>query len=199
MQNISSQAQSVNKTFEGQRHGGAVSVTPSRYRPTLQQQQADAYRDWLSKYLWTNFFTLTFKPTGPTGSCHPERGDKIFDKFLDLLNQTIWGRHYKKKYHQGVIVARAVEKGKKGGLLHYHAVAGRIPEHITCEIIEAIWKEVGGGFCRIEKVRSRESVVQYMAKGSYLFKHGEIDLFPQGGKSFWWDDLEKDGQSVIFQ
>ena len=178
---------------------GAVTVPAlfPRYRPSIQVRQAEAYRDWLSVYPWTHFLTLTFKPSGPTGSCHPERADKIFRKALDEINKAIWGKRYKKQYRKGVIVARAVEKGKKGGLLHYHAVMGRVPDYLNCEFLEKVWQDVGGGFCRIEKVKSPKDVVQYMAKGSYLFKHGEIDIFPQGNQAFWWSDLGSEGQPLL--
>lgn len=175
----------------------SVSTSLSGFHPSVQARQAEAYRDWLSVYPWTHFLTLTFKPSGPTGSCHPERADKIFRKALDEINKAIWGKRYKKQYRKGVIVARAVEKGNRGGLLHYHAVMGRVPDYINCEFIENIWKESGGGFCRIEKVKSAREVVQYMAKGSYLFKHGEIDIFPQGGQAFWWSDLENERQPLL--
>jgi len=184
---------------EGANRGACTVSLLSGYRPSVQSRQAEAYKDWLSVYPWTHFLTLTFKPSGPTGSCHPERGDKIFRKFLDEINKAIWGKRYKKQFRKGVIVARAVEKGKKGGLLHYHAVMGRVPEIYNCEFIEKSWIEAGGGFCRIEKVKSVRDVVQYMSKGSYLFKHGEIDFFPQGGQAFWWDDLGNEGQVVLLQ
>lgn len=200
MDNLALNNQKVNyqRSCEGVSRG-AVVVSPllSDYRPSIQVRQAEAYRDWLSVYPWTNFLTLTFKPSGPTGSCHPEKGDKIFRKFLDEVNKLIWGKRYKKQYRKGVIVARAVEKGKRGGLLHYHCVLGRVPDYIDCEMLEKLWIFVGGGFCRIERVKSTKDVVQYMAKGSYLFKHGEIDFFPQGGQAFWWNDLGDEGPVLL--
>ena len=200
MVNLSINNPKVNLQYicEGENRG-AVTVPAlfPGYRPSIQARQAEAYRDWLSVYPWTHFLTLTFKPSGPTGSCHPERADKIFRKALDEINKAIWGKRYKKQYRKGVIVARAVEKGKKGGLLHYHAVMGRVPDYLNCEFLEKVWQDVGGGFCRIEKVKSPKDVVQYMAKGSYLFKHGEIDIFPQGNQAFWWSDLGSEGQPLL--
>jgi hypothetical protein len=200
MVNLSINNPKVNLQYicEGENRG-AVTVPAlfPGYRPSIQVRQAEAYRDWLSVYPWTHFLTLTFKPSGPTGSCHPERADKIFRKALDEINKAIWGKRYKKQYRKGVIVARAVEKGKKGGLLHYHAVMGRVPDYLNCEFLEKVWQDVGGGFCRIEKVKSPKDVVQYMAKGSYLFKHGEIDFFPQGNQAFWWSDLGSEGQPLL--
>jgi hypothetical protein len=139
---------------------------------------AGAYAEWFKKWdpVWAWYCSFTFR-LGATksGSIHPEKADKLFKRFLHDLNCKAFGKKYRNKPLKGVVVARATERGDKGGLLHYHALLG----HIPVDISRMEWKEVWNGlagFARIFPYDPSLGGVHYMAKSAYAFKRGEIDF-----------------------
>lgn len=151
------------------------SPAPQRFK---YNQVALAYADWLKKYddVWQWYCHFTFRHgTTKHGSIHPEKADKLFRHFLDQLNTDIFGRNYKKKLSKGVLVARSTEIGGKGGLLHYHALIGRVPESVK----RVEWKEVWNGlagFARIYSYDRKQGGAAYLSKSAYAWKRGEIDF-----------------------
>ena len=148
-------------------------------------QVALAYADMLKKYdsMWNWYCTFTFRfENTKHGSCHPEKADKLFRHWLDLINKEAFGRNYKKRADKGCLVARSTEIGSKGGLLHYHALGGNLPEKIS--LLNMEYKEVWNGlagFARIYPYDRSLGGAAYLCKSAYAWKRGEVDFIGPWG------------------
>jgi len=159
-------------------------------------QVALAYSDWLKKYdpLWSWYGHFTFRLEDTKhGSTHPEKADKLFNRYLDSLNIEIFGRNYKKKIDKGVLVVRSTERGDKGGLLHYHALLGRIPDEIQRMYFKEFWNGLAG-FARIFPYDKNLGGAAYLSKSAYAWKRGEIDFIGPWGRV---DSIMKEYQYSI--
>lgn len=138
-----------------------------------------AWVDLLNRYPFTWFVTFTFKT-----AVHPENADKCFQLWIKQLNHFLYG---KSKARKGLSVywVRGLEWQKRD-VIHYHAIIGDVTpltERIgfsrsqTEKSSLLYWTELWwriGGMCRIEEIKSAESVNKYISK--YIAKDGEIDV-----------------------
>lgn len=144
-----------------------------------------AYADMLKRYddMWNWYGHFTFRPGGTIlGSVHPEKADKAFRHFIDIINKESFGRNYKKRADKGSLVARSTEIGGKGGLLHYHALLGHIPDKVS--LLNKEYKEVWNGlsgFARIYQYDRSLGGAAYLSKSAYAWKRGEIDFIGPWG------------------
>lgn len=146
--------------------------------PFSGRKVAGAYADWFKRFdpLWSWYCSFTFRPAlNKSGSVHPEKADKLFSRYINNLNCQIYGKKYRKYPMKGVLVARATETGDKGGLLHYHALIGHLPEDVNRMAWKESWNDMAG-FSRIFPYDPSLGGVHYMAKSAYAFKRGEIDF-----------------------
>lgn len=148
--------------------------------PTREQRTASAesWRDFLGRWEWDWFVTLTFRPhrgkrVGSRARLpHPEQTDKLFRLWISKLNRHLYGNHWSKK-GIGVGWVRASEPHKSGAL-HYHAL---LTGTGVTDARRLDWKDEWfslAGFSRIEPPKSQDAVQAYCAK--YLVKEGEIDF-----------------------
>jgi hypothetical protein len=144
------------------------------------QEKSFAWADFLARFEWTWFCTLTFRE-----SVHPEKAAKLFHVWWCMMNQRLYGRRWRQK-GRCVRWARAIEYQKRN-VLHYHALIGGkgSPRLVAREFEEAWWNLAG--ICRMSPVESQGAALAYVSK--YVSKGGEIDL---GGPL---DDLDQDQQS----
>ncbi len=146
----------------------------------IYNQVALAYADMIKKYdpLWNLYGHFTFRLSNTKhGSVHPEKANKLFMHFLDDINKDSFGRNYKKRADKGSLVSRSTEIGGKGGLLHYHALIGHLPERVSklnMELKET-WNGMAG-FARLYPYDKKLGGAHYLAKSAYAWKRGEIDF-----------------------
>jgi len=131
------------------------------------QEKSFAWADFLARFEWTWFSTLTFRE-----SVHPEKAAKLFHVWWCMMNQKLYGRRWMKK-GQGVRWIRAIEMQKRN-VLHYHALIGgkATPALVAREFEEAWWDLAG--ICRMSLVESQGAALAYVSK--YVSKGGQIDL-----------------------
>ena len=142
-----------------------------------------AYADWLKQYddMWTWYAHFTFRLENTKhGSIHPEKANKLFKHWLNKLNKEIFGTKYSKRPVDGVLVARSTEIGGIGGLLHYHALLGRIPDKIKRMEWKEVWNGLSG-FARIYPYDRSLGGAAYLSKSAYAWKRGEIDFIGPWG------------------
>jgi hypothetical protein len=119
-----------------------------------------------NQWSWYGHFTHKDYP-------HPEAFDKLFKRWLALINIEAYGQRYYKD-NRGVTWARASERQSRGSL-HYHVLLGDIPSYVNKAFHYRRW-EYMSGFCRIEAYHKERGAEYYMSKDAYAWKHGEIDL-----------------------
>jgi hypothetical protein len=133
-----------------------------------------AWINFLHKYPWCWFATLTFK-----NEIHPEQANRRFYRYIRKINKTLFGNRYYEK-GLGIMWTKAIEYQKRG-VIHFHALLG--PEDLNSlnhfDYME-LWHTEGNGFARIYPY-SPEKAEWYVTK--YVVKGGEIDLdFPPSYK-----------------
>lgn len=149
----------------------------------MNESVAEGYAKLITRYddMWNWYGHFTFRlETTKHGSVHPEKANKLFNHFLDKININTFGRYYKKRSDKGVLVARSTEIGGKGGLLHYHAVLGRIPDDVRRVDWKEYWNGLSG-FARIYSYDRKLGGVHYLSKSAYAWKRGEIDFIGPWG------------------
>ena len=132
-----------------------------------KQRLIDAWVRFICALRWDWFVTLTF-----VDNPHPERAERMFRRWVHMLNRKLYGP--RAKLATGANVVRALERTKLGRV-HFHLLVGgagvdqerRLDWHDN-------WKEIGGGVNKVEAIRSSEKAATYCAK--YVYKGGEIDL-----------------------
>jgi hypothetical protein len=140
------------------------------------QDKSFAWAEFLSRYEWAWFCTLTFRE-----SVHPEKADKLFHVWWCMINARLFGRRWYKK-GRCVRWVRAIEYQKRN-VLHYHAlIGGKGTPGLKAREFEEAWFELAG-ICRMSLVESQGAALAYISK--YVSKGGQIDL---GGPL---DDLDQ--------
>jgi hypothetical protein len=128
---------------------------------------AAAWTEFLARYRWCWFATLTFRD-----ETHPEAADKRFRVWVSKLNRALYGSRWY-KHATGVHWARALEYQRRG-VIHFHALLGGTRlEGTNRRYWEEEWFKLAG-IARISPPRSVELVSRYAAK--YTAKGGEIDI-----------------------
>lgn len=117
---------------------------------------------------WDIFGHLTFKD--PT---HPEAADKVFMKWLHILNREVFGvRYYNRKKTDGILWARALEM-QKCEVIHFHVLMSRVPGEIRRLWMMDEWSKLAG-YARIHPFVQAAGAELYICK--YAAKGGEIDF-----------------------
>lgn len=136
---------------------------------------ADRYhlpQEWatfIDSFPWNWYVDLTFRKFP-----HPERADKGWMRFIHRLNRDAFGVKYWKDRRKGVTWARATEKQDRG-CDHYHAFIGNIPSFIVMMHYFEDWR-TEEGLCRFRVYDKTLGASFYMAKHTYAWKDGQIDL-----------------------
>jgi len=138
----------------------AVRAELAAHLPPLQRQWAE----WLRPGPWEWFATFTF-----ASPVHPEQANKRWARWISAIQ---WGGA---RTTRGEIVwARATEQQKRG-VIHFHAVLGRVAGVGTFWAMRR-WESIAGGFARIEPYMPGRGGI------FYLVKKGDVELSPD-----WFD------------
>lgn len=127
----------------------------------------DVWGEFLSGWPWSWFTTNTFRH-----EVHPEAANKVWGLWIHQLNRQIFGCRYYKRSSDGVIWARGSEYQRRG-VLHYHALIGRVPDWVRRLDWLDYWDDLSG-FARIESYDASKGARFYL--GKYVLKGGEVDL-----------------------
>jgi len=138
-------------------------VAESRYR--LPQE----WSLFIDTFPWNWYVDLTFR-----GFPHPERAAKGFDRFIHRLNRDAFGGRYWQDKRKGVTWARATEKQKRD-CDHFHGFIGNVPAYIPMMAYFEDWRNEEG-HCRFRVYDKTLGASYYMAKHTYAWKDGQIDL-----------------------
>ena len=137
-------------------------------REILTQEWAKFIKQWNEEWNW--YCHLTFR-----GYPHPEQADKVWSKWLHIMNREIFGvKYWKRRNEDGVIWARGTELQRRGAI-HYHALIGRIPNRVRRLTYMDRWFDIGG-IARIQGYNEKGGAEEYITKSCYAFKRGEVDL-----------------------
>lgn len=140
-----------------------------------QRVVSDGWVPWLGALRMTTFSTQTFE-----SSVHPEKGDRVFRRFVRGLCTRL---------PRAVYGVRATERTARGWI-HFHLVLrGLMPDERVSrseilelrELARSMWSEAGGGFSQWKPLTAGRLAyaVKYVAKG------GEVDPFgvwPEWGR-----------------
>lgn len=131
----------------------------------------DAWVDFLSRYRWDWFCTLTFRD-----SIHPEAADKRFRVWVGKLNRLLFGPRWHLKLADTVYWCRGLELQRRG-VIHFHALIGCRTKDLNHFAVRnhwsSVWRELAG-FAQVQCVRDATEALGYLTK--YVSKGGEIDL-----------------------
>jgi len=148
-------------------HGG-----PWRCRCNKCKELVTAYAEFIRRFEPFEWFinAMTFEDV-----IHPEQADRRYRRFLDAVNESLFGRRWRKR-GQGVYSIRATEYQRRK-VLHYHALAGGGVYKLRRKEWEQRWQaqDEGNGFLRIYPYDPTMGGTLYIAK--YVSKGGEVDLF----------------------
>jgi len=158
------------------------------------------YGPWISIQPWTLFATFTFPRPNPRPGCPncPTRCPDHWSIVGHARASGCFSRWWYLLLRDGIAPAgswgtRGLEKHKLGAR-HIHALIA-IPETAPRKGMDAIgvehripkmrelWGDVGGGFCRIERVRSGEHASRYVSK--YCTKTNEAGAIAFFGRRSW--------------
>ena len=120
-------------------------------------------------YHWYWYGHFTFR-----GYPHLEAGNKIFRKFINMLNYACEGRNFWKRPEKCVTWVRSTEYQSRGSL-HYHSIIGNITAPLNRFQYMDIWHELAG-YARIYHYEKDRGAEFYLSKSSYAWKQGEIDV-----------------------
>lgn len=144
--------------------GATALVNRSNYQ--LPQAWSD-YLNTFNPWSWYGHFTFRDYP-------HPETACKTWDFFIHKLNRSIFGCRYYRRSQSGVTWARGTELQRRG-VVHFHAILGRIPDEVKRMFWLDMWYALGG-ICRIVRYELNRGAEYYMSKSTYAWKRGEIDV-----------------------
>lgn len=153
----------------------------------------EAYGSLIDRYSWDWFATLTFRE-----EVHPEVAHKCFMRWTHGLNRNIFGVRYWKRPADGVTWARGLEYQKRG-VIHYHALIGRVPGDVRRLDYMDAWDELAG-YARIEPYDATKGARFYL--GKYVLKGGQVDIGGPVGSRFnreqllFWEPVTVFGQVV---
>ena len=142
---------------------------PSDLRSSFPTRVRDAWAEFLGRWAWEWFCTLTFSE-----AVHPEKGEKCFRVWIARVNDRVFGRHWRRR-KRGVTWARATELQRRGAI-HFHALVAGVGDLRRLTMMDE-WAKLAG-WARIRAVQRQDLVRKYVSK--YVAKGGEIDL---GGPS----------------
>ncbi len=175
-------------------HGEAMELTPKRYRKSVtRERSADGH--WITRekaknddtpwweriqigreyaemlqrpeWGWNWFGHLTF-----ADAKHPEAADKIFMKWVFLINRKVFGSRFWNRKHDGVLWARGLEMQKRE-VIHYHFLMSRVPGDLGRLQMMDAWSHMAG-WARIYPFEAAKGAELYVVK--YAAKGGEIDF-----------------------
>lgn len=126
-----------------------------------------AWPSFLDQWQWDWFTTHTFRH-----EIHPEAAHKVWNRWTHQLNREVFGVRYWRRAQDGVIWVRGLEYQRRG-VIHFHALLGRIPEIVRRLDWMDKWNELAG-YARIEAYDPTKGARYYLSK--YVLKGGEIDL-----------------------
>ncbi len=144
--------------------------------PTHKISIKECYQEWLDLIEWDLFTTLTFK-----NSTHPEQATKCFNKWMRLVNQTLYGKRFREK-KKGVAWVRGLEYQKRG-VIHFHVLikSGKLsidPEKRILQLlyIKSLWQSRINDNCGFADIGTakHEAAVRYIVK--YILKGSELDF-----------------------
>lgn len=128
------------------------------------------WADYLNSFNpWSWYGHLTFR-----GYPHPETAIKTFDLWTHKLNRRLFGCRYYKHPEKGITWARGTELQRRGSV-HFHFIAGRIPDDVNRFDWMDEWYELGG-ISRIYPYEVSRGAEYYLSKSTYAWKRGEVDL-----------------------
>jgi hypothetical protein len=117
---------------------------------------------------WDIFGHLTFREP-----IHPESADKVFTKWLHIINRQIFGvRYWNRKKTDGVLSARGLEMQKRE-VIHFHFLMSRIPGEMHRLWMMAEWSKLAG-YARIHPFVAGMGGEAYICK--YATKRGDIEF-----------------------
>jgi hypothetical protein len=137
------------------------------YRKHPRYLRRLAYGDFISRWPWEWFVTLTFAE-----DIHPNAGMKKARVWLSKLAASIYGRHW---YRYGALYWICAEEYQKSGRVHFHLVVAGVKDTRRLTWMDR-WQNLDQktGFARIEAVDSNSGCSHYLAK--YLGKEGVVDF-----------------------
>jgi hypothetical protein len=129
-----------------------------------KQELRGAWANWLSKYDWDWFGTLTF-PGHPS----PRKAKRLFNTWIQLLRRAV----DTKSFHW----VRVMEKGACGDNAHFHVLVGglkpatrRHPERWAAE-----WTTVSTGHAHMARFDAEKQGGMYYLLKSLLY-NGDFDI-----------------------
>lgn len=128
---------------------------------------SDAWGNFLARYPWEWFVTLTF-----VEDVHPEAALKKWRLWVSKINRELFGPRWAKKKHGGVYWVVSIEYQERG-VIHLHALMTGLRETRRLTWMDK-WQELDTktGFARIFPVENNEAASRYVSK--YISKGGEI-------------------------
>ncbi len=130
-------------------------------------QLVQAWGDFLAPWPWSWFTTHTFEDR-----THPEAAIKCWNRWIHQLNREIFGVRYTARLQDGVLWVRGLEYQKRG-VIHFHALVGRVPDDVGRFDFMKRW-ELLAGYARIFPYDPVKGARYYL--GKYVAKGGEIDV-----------------------
>lgn len=132
---------------------------------------SDAWGKFIDQWEWQWFTTFTF-----ASDVHPERAEKLFNRWKSKLNKQLYGTNWRKRPPGGIQYVLAEER-HKSGQVHLHALINGVETTRRLTWMDA-WEEQDPscGYSRIEPVKDGQKASLYVAK--YVPKGGEISFSP---------------------
>ena len=138
----------------------AVRAELAAHLPPLQRELGN----WLRPWPWDWFGTFTF-----ASPVHPEQADKRWRRWVSAIQHN-GGRTTRSP----VVWVRGNEQQERG-VLHYHALLGRV-EGVGSFGAIRLWEGLAGGWAKIEPYNNAFGGTFYLAK------EGDVELSPA-----WFD------------
>lgn len=138
----------------------AVRAELAAHLPPLQRELGN----WLRPWPWDWFGTFTF-----ASPVHPEQADKRWRRWVSAIQHN-GGRTTRSP----VVWVRGNEQQERG-VLHYHALLGRV-EGVGLFGAVRLWEGLAGGWAKIEPYNNAFGGTFYLAK------EGDVELSPA-----WFD------------
>ena len=124
------------------------------------------------------FCTLTFKQ-----SIHPELADKRYYRFIRKINETLFGRSYRKQ-GKGICWVKALEYQRRN-VIHFHCLLGNSTYKLLRIGVTELWqndikykrsRNGENGKAWVEKYDAARGAKGYLAKYISKSRQGELDI-----------------------